>query len=328
MAKVKDKVQNSLDEARMLILGSQVLLGFQLKSAFESGFEKLPIAWQFLKMGGLVALVVAAALLMAPAAYHQIVERGEDTERLHAFATRVAALALLPFAAALGVDGYVGAAKVGGHGLGLAFGLGTAATALFMWYGLEAIARRSHAPHGEEEDEMSDEERGGTKLKDKIKQVLTEARVVLPGAQALLGFQFIAILMESFDRQPKWIAYTHLASLGFVALATILLMTPAAYHRLVEEGENSEHFHRTASRLLLAAMVVLPLGVCGDVFVVVHKVTDDFGLALGAAVGLLALCYGLWFGYTAYRRAERGRPAAARRRSEAGAPRHSPVGRG
>jgi len=31
----------------------------------------------------------------------------------------------------------------------------------------------------------------GTKLKDKIKLVLTEARVVLPGAQALLGFQLI-----------------------------------------------------------------------------------------------------------------------------------------
>jgi hypothetical protein len=326
MAKVKDKVQNSLDEARMLILGAQVLLGFQLKSIFETGFDKLPVTSQYLKAGALIALVVATALLMAPAAYHQIVERGEDTERLHAFTTRVAALALLPFAAALGVDCYVGGAKIGGLGLGLAFGLGAAAAALFMWYGLEAIARRRHVPH-REEDMSDDEGPNGTKLKDKIKQVLTEARVVLPGAQALLGFQFIAILMESFDRQPAWVAYTHLASLGFVALATILLMTPAAYHRLVEEGEDSEHFHQIASRLLIAAMVVLPLGVCGDVFVVVRKVTEDAAVALGAAVGLLAVCYGLWFGYTAYRRAERGRRAVARRRSEAAAP-HSPVGRG
>jgi hypothetical protein len=326
MAKIKDKVQNSLDEARMLILGAQVLLGFQLKSIFETGFDKLPVASQYLKLGGLFALVVAAALLMAPGAYHQIVERGEATDRLHAFATRVAALALLPFALALGVDGYVSGTKIGGPGLGLAFGLGTTATALFMWYGLEAIARRTHTPH-KEDDDMSEEERGGTKLKDKIKQVLTEARVVLPGAQALLGFQFIAILMESFDRQPKWLAYTHLASLGFVALATILLMTPAAYHRLVEEGEDSEHFHRIASRLLLAAMAVLPVGICGDVFVVTMKVTNDFAVALGAGLGLLAVCYGLWFGYTTYRRAEREGRIAARRRSETRAS-HSPAGRG
>ena len=42
MAKIKDKVQNALDEARILILGSQVLLGFQFRSVFEKGFETLP----------------------------------------------------------------------------------------------------------------------------------------------------------------------------------------------------------------------------------------------------------------------------------------------
>jgi hypothetical protein len=29
IAKLKDKIQNALDEGRMLVLGSQVLLGFQ-----------------------------------------------------------------------------------------------------------------------------------------------------------------------------------------------------------------------------------------------------------------------------------------------------------
>ena len=47
------------------------------------------------------------------------------------------------------------------------------------------------------------EEKGPDKqerLTNKIKHVLTECRVVLPGAQALLGFQFICVLTESFDR--------------------------------------------------------------------------------------------------------------------------------
>jgi len=46
MAKLKDKIQNALDEGRMLVLGSQVLLGFQFRSAFEPGFEKLPASSQ------------------------------------------------------------------------------------------------------------------------------------------------------------------------------------------------------------------------------------------------------------------------------------------
>ena len=45
-----------------------------------------------------------------------------------------------------------------------------------------------------------------TELSTRIKQVLTEARVVLPGAQALLGFQFIAVLTDSFARLPKSVA--------------------------------------------------------------------------------------------------------------------------
>src|SRR5438045_3389610 len=35
------KVKTALDETRMLILGAQILLGFELRSAFSEGFDKL-----------------------------------------------------------------------------------------------------------------------------------------------------------------------------------------------------------------------------------------------------------------------------------------------
>jgi hypothetical protein len=41
-----------------------------------------------------------------------------------------------------------------------------------------------------------------TALATKVEQLLTEARVIIPGAQALLGFQFIAMLTSGFDRLP------------------------------------------------------------------------------------------------------------------------------
>ena len=41
-----------------------------------------------------------------------------------------------------------------------------------------------------------------TPLPKQIDQMLTEARTILPGAQALLGFQLTVFLTESFERLP------------------------------------------------------------------------------------------------------------------------------
>ncbi|HKQ06651.1 MAG TPA: DUF6328 family protein [Blastocatellia bacterium] len=309
MAKLKDKVQNALDEVRILILGSQVLLGFQFRSIFEKAFETLPAHAQYLKLSGLGLMTLAVGLLMAPGAYHQIVEDGEDSQRVHRFTTGIAEIALLPFALGFGIDMFVAAEKLMSQTFAVVAGLLMTLTALFFWYGLGAMHRAKYEPEITEKREMEKQQEkkaaGGTKIKDKIKHVLTESRVVLPGAQTLLGFQFITFLMESFDKLPDSSRYIHFASLAMVALSIVLLMTPAAYHRIVERGEETRHFHRFASRVLLAAMVPLALGLSGDFFVVTRKVTESTALAAGLALALLALFYGLWFGFTAYRRGQR-----------------------
>jgi hypothetical protein len=99
--------------------------------------------------------------------------------------------------------------------------------------------------------------------------------------------------------------YVHLASLGFIAVTVVLLMTPAAYHRIVEQGEETEHFHRFASKIIVAALVPLALGLSGGVYVVVQKVTDSTLVAVVAALVTLALFWELWFGITLYRRTQR-----------------------
>ncbi|HEX6838645.1 MAG TPA: hypothetical protein VF334_18835 [Polyangia bacterium] len=50
MAKLKDKEQDAPDENRMMVLGVQVLIGFDYRSVFEKGFELLPRAAQLLKI--------------------------------------------------------------------------------------------------------------------------------------------------------------------------------------------------------------------------------------------------------------------------------------
>jgi DMSO reductase anchor subunit len=312
MAKLKDKVKNALDEARMLVLGAQVLVGFQMRSVFEKGFDSLPVASQALKLFGLLLMLLTVGLLIAPSSYHRLVERGEDTHEIHRYTSKMMGWALLPFVFGLGIDLYVATQKVIGWKAGAAAGLFGALVAATFWYGLEFYMRRERAGEIEEakkESEMEEAKDSGggkeSKLNDKIQHVLTECRVVLPGSQALLGFQFIVILTESFDKLSSAVKYVHLAALGLNALAIVLLMTPAAYHRIVERGEETEHFHRFASKILVAALVPLALALGGDVYVVVQKVTDSLLVSVVSALVLLAVFWELWFGLPLYRRTQR-----------------------
>src|SRR5260370_27154527 len=102
--------------------------------------------------------------------------------------------------------------------------------------------------------------------------------MVLPGVQALLAFGFAATLMDAFPGLPGASQALDLAGVACVALATILLMTPAARHRLVEGGEDTEAFHRFASRLLLAAMVPLALGIAAEFPLLLRPIPDSVAL--------------------------------------------------
>ena len=145
------------------------------------------------------------------------------------------------------------------------------------------------------------------KLFDKIDHALTEVRMILPGAQAMLGFQFVAMLTDPFDGLPAGSKAVHVVSLVLVAVAITCLMTPAAFHRIVERGEATPRQYKVTVGFMLAAMIVLAPGVTGDLYVVLRKVTGSAALAAGVAGGMLALYYGLWFGLSLVLRLKRGR---------------------
>jgi hypothetical protein len=141
-----------------------------------------------------------------------------------------------------------------------------------------------------------------TPLHNRIRQVLTEARVIIPGNQALLGFQFAIILQTGFRELGMWLKWIHLASLSLIALSTILLLAPAAYHRIVEQGEETEHFYRVSHVMVLYFLPLLAAGICGDFVFVVYKLTEMRSTSLVAAGLMLSVFGGLWFGYPWFRR--------------------------
>ena len=145
--------------------------------------------------------------------------------------------------------------------------------------------------------------------------VLEEARTVLPGIQALFGFQLIAVFNQGFgEKLLQGEQRLHLLAFVLVAVATALIMTPAAYHRQAERHQVSAYFVRTASRLLTLALLFLMLGIGLDAFLVARVITGDLWVSATLAIVLALAFFGLWFVFPRLRARRRGKPLSARER--------------
>src|SRR5437763_11340862 len=102
MAGLTEKVKTALDETRMLVLGAQILIGFQFRIVFQDAFDRLPALSRGLNALALLLMLASLALLIAPGMHHRIVEDGRDTGRIHRIISTMAGLALLPIALSLG----------------------------------------------------------------------------------------------------------------------------------------------------------------------------------------------------------------------------------
>jgi hypothetical protein len=291
------RLKTALDESRLLIMGAQVLFGFQFHGVFQERFADLPAPLKLLQLAGLLLMLLALALLIAPSLHHQIIYGGESRQRVVRSATFYSGLSILPLTLGLGVSMGIVFAFVIGTRAGFVSGIGYTLMALGLLYGLGFGLKRARG-----EASMPKEEKE-TSLKTKIEQMLTEARVVIPGAQALLGFQFVATLTNAFAELPDAVKLVHLAALSAVALTAVLLMTPAAIHRLAYQGEDNETFFVLGSRLVVAAALPLAVGIAADVFVVFFKVMGTPAAGLMAGLTAFLVMTGLWLIYPAWRKA-------------------------
>jgi hypothetical protein len=296
MAALKDKVANALNETRTLILGAQILLGFQLTAAFQPAFDRLSAHSRWLDLGGLALMSLNVGLLIAPAPYHRLAEGGRDTVAVHSYTTHMAEWALLPFALCIGIDVFIVAEQLASFAWSIVAGAILAGLAAVFWYGLEFIEyrRKGERPVNQQQEHDDPSE---TPVSEKIKTLMTEARVILPGAQALLGFQFTAFLTDGFEKLPQPAKLVHFASLASVALAIILLIAPAAYHRVVAQGEDRADVQRFGSAAVIAALLPLALGLSAEFYIVAARVGYADGAAIATTAVALAGFLFLWFVY-------------------------------
>jgi hypothetical protein len=284
------KVKTALDETRLLILGTQVLFGFQLNGIFQETFSDLTKPLRLVMVMGLCLVIITLGLLIAPSMQHRLVERGADTNRLHSATTTLAGLALLPLALALGLDVFTAversfSATVGAIAGGLIFAL-----AIVFWYLLEILVRENKFMPRREAEEV-------TPISAKVEQMLTEARVIIPGAQALLGFQLAVTLTRAFESLSFESKLAHVAALCCIAVSIILLMATAAVHRISFAGEDSDRFLKIGSWFVVMGPFPLALGVALDTYVATARALESAVAAawIAGLIGMLLML--MWYAY-------------------------------
>jgi Family of unknown function (DUF6328) len=285
--KLDRKVKTALNETRLLILGAQVLLGFQFEAFFQDGFFELSAASQQLCLVGLVLVLLSVTVMVMPSMQHRLVEMGQSSERLVSATNSLTGLGLVPLALSLAVGIHVVVSRHFGTSAGVVAGAGVGAACGLAWFGIGSIltgpAEKKIMPHST------------TPLETRIEQLLTEARVIIPGAQALFGFQILVMLTSGFDRLPQSSKLIHLAALILVAANMVLLITPAALHRLTFKGEDSAPFLHIGSGIVVVAPAFLAAGISAENYVVFAKVLGNESHSAIGAVATFLIIMTCWY---------------------------------
>ncbi len=127
--------------------------------------------------------------------------------------------------------------------------------------------------------------------------VLDESRMILPGIQALFGFQLIAVFSTTFtEKLTVSEQRLHLLAILLVVIATMIILTQAMYHRQTSEKEVAEEFIRIASRLLLLSMFPIVASMSIEFYLISRVILNNVLWALLITLVVLSLFLMLWIG--------------------------------
>jgi hypothetical protein len=118
-------------------------------------------------------------------------------------------------------------------------------------------------------------------------ELLNELRVALPGVQFLFAFLLIVPFQQTRDQLTDFQRDVYFVALLAAAVATVLLIAPAAQHRILFRQKDKEQLLRRSNRYAVAGLVVLGLAICTAILLVVDVL---FSRTLGwAAAGAVAV---------------------------------------
>ena len=130
-----------LQELRVAGLGVQVLFGFLLSLPFTTVFKQLSGGERDLYLACLILAAVATALLLGPVAYHRLVFRQGQKEKLVRAANLMAILGLIAVGLAVSASVLLVTGFVAGYGTGTVIAALVLVMFGLLWFALPLTRR-------------------------------------------------------------------------------------------------------------------------------------------------------------------------------------------
>lgn len=141
--------------------------------------------------------------------------------------------------------------------------------------------------NGERDDDTQSDERDDGDFSD----MLSEMRILLPGAQMLSAFLIILPFNGGFAKIVHMEKLLFLATFLFALASLVLLSAPAIQHRLLRPLRDRARFKRIATRQIVAGAFALAIAlVLGTDLVISEVFGATVGLAVAGVMGVLILC--------------------------------------
>jgi hypothetical protein len=157
-------------------------------------------------------------------------------------------------------------------------------------------------------DEQQDEETPAQRLTRNWSELLQELRVTQTGIQVLTGFLLTVPFNSRFDQLNELQRTAYLVVLSGAIVTTALIMSPAAFHRVLFRHGERPWLVDTANQIARAGLGMVALTTGGVAFLAFEVVA---GLAAGVIAGVVAIVIfaGLWIGIPVWQPQQRRRPA-------------------
>jgi Family of unknown function (DUF6328) len=144
-------------------------------------------------------------------------------------------------------------------------------------------------------DQLGEPDEGEKERVDReLIELLNELRVVLPGVQVLFAFLLTVPFSNGYSRITELQRDLYFVSFLCATVATILLIAPSTYHRIMFRRGDKEQMLFTSNRLVLVGTVFLAFAMSAAVFVITDVLFGVTAASVTAAVGFLAFA-GFWY---------------------------------
>jgi hypothetical protein len=147
---------------------------------------------------------------------------------------------------------------------------------------------------------MADGESRKEQLEREHTELLNELRSLIPGAEVLFGFLLAIRFTGQFSDLNDGERYVYYATLVATAVALVLLMAPAAHHRLRFREGDKDYMLQKGNREAIVGTLAIAVSFTGVVYLITALVFGEWE-AIVAGVAFFLFAAWRWWSFALYR---------------------------